>query len=135
MGRLDKRRHQELLYAVRAAPFLFGSDVLKYIFEVQGEALKLNRVADEFKQRFEENARRYEEGKPLLSLPVTAAKLGALNSELGLMVFTKAHQVFSPYLQLYHERPWYSRLKAKVDRWMDSADVIMSARSDHQQQG
>jgi nicotinamide riboside kinase len=135
-GAMDEHAVNTFRLETAHAEFLFGKDVTDFLGLIHSKAMDLAIVKAQIDRSVEAH-RRFQGGESD-SAPMEEALAELLESHTDLIMWIAAAQqernnVFRS-LQLHHERPWYSRLKAKLDHWMDSADVIMSARSDHQQQ-
>jgi hypothetical protein len=101
-GLLEDSKVAKFFDDTKPGKFLFGSDVTMFL---EGDLTgNLTDYRDETGQLSWRITLKPDE--PLLSLII----------RWGVQI----DKVFGPYLRLHHDQSWPTRLKARIDRWMDS---------------
>jgi hypothetical protein len=109
-------------FQLETAPsgFLFGRNVGEFMKDLSERYLRIFLL--------QLDQRRYiEHGEGAF---VSNHQLFTLKAEFHQFLVLNLSAPFAPYLQLHHDKNWFARLKARIDRWMDE-DPLLSRHSGH----
>jgi hypothetical protein len=124
-GKTDVPAYSQFRVDTDPGEFLFGADVWRYIGEVgqlglgfrqvQGRLEFCNNVLNGLVTIDPSKYVEIQEEQPNLLLEVRRFR-----GDVGDAFIGRTRSVFRDYLRLHHDASWPTRLKARIDRWMES---------------